>query len=118
MKDEENATPQHLPIDMADRIQVKGSHVKLLVRTQNVIDLEGSLERQGHPRIYYLDSVMRNHPNLFHSQSDQVLLRELTCPGPCKTNSMCNPLKAYYLDNHGNLTNGYLLGTENTFIFK
>ena len=33
MKDEENATPQHLPIDMADRIQVKGSHVKLLVRT-------------------------------------------------------------------------------------
>ena len=24
MKDEENPTPQHLPIDMADRIQVKG----------------------------------------------------------------------------------------------
>ena len=33
MKDEENATPQHLPIDMADRIQVKGSNAKLLVRT-------------------------------------------------------------------------------------
>ena len=33
MKDEENPTPQHLPIDMADRIQVKGSHVKLSVRT-------------------------------------------------------------------------------------
>ena len=33
LKDEENAIPQHLPIDMADRIQVKGSHVKLLVRT-------------------------------------------------------------------------------------
>ena len=84
MKDEENATPQHLPIDMAGRIQVKGSHVKLSVRTK----------------------------------SDQVLRGELTGPVSGKTNSMCNPFKAYYLDNHGNLTNGYLLGTENTFIFK
>ena len=31
------------------------------------IDLDGSLERYGHPRIFYLDSVMRNLPNLFHS---------------------------------------------------
>ena len=31
LKDE--VTPQHLPIDMADRIQVKSSHVKLSVRT-------------------------------------------------------------------------------------
>ena len=30
MKDEENATPQHLPIDMADRIQVKGPHRNII----------------------------------------------------------------------------------------
>ena len=31
------------------------------------IDLDGSLGRYGHPRISYLDSVMRNLPNLIHS---------------------------------------------------
>ena len=30
MKDEENPNPQHLPIDMADRIQVKGPHQNII----------------------------------------------------------------------------------------
>ena len=34
--------------------------------------MDGSLEREGHPRIFYLDSVMGNLPNLIHSKAEML----------------------------------------------